>query len=163
MLYKILKAEVKNSDWKVLSVQEAIENGEFLEKVSINRLDKKTNLEAWTNWAGMVEGHVFEGNVWTSEKGTTYLFPPKQAKSSPRGGFARNTGIKEAQETKRNDIESAQVRKHEAIAMAGAQRDAVLMVTTFEALSPFPTDEELKSKIESWMKYFLNLQSQPFL
>lgn len=98
------------------------------------------------------------GEVTKNAKGY-WNFKAEGAKVASRSAGA----ITKAIETKNNNIVAAQDRKNDSIRMAGAQRDAVLMVTTFEANAPFPTDAELKAKIESWMKYFLGLGDQPFI
>ncbi len=80
------------------------------------------------------------------------------------GAFKRDPGaMTKAMDKKNENIHAAQDRKHDAIRMAGAQRDAVLMVTTFEKNEKNLSDVELRETIEKWMKYFLNLQDQPFI
>lgn len=72
------------------------------------------------------------------------------------------------------NIPTTQEDKYEAIKLSAAQRDAVLIVSTFKK----PTaglvngttigrdtleDEEIKSEIEKWYKYFLNFGEQPLI
>lgn len=123
--------------------------GETYEKVSL-----------WPETEGyesFIEGGKIVGEVY--KKGNYWNFKPANAKPAYKGGGA----ITKAMEKKNDNIVAAQERKHDAIRLAGAQRDAVLMVTTFEANTPFPADNELKSKIEAWVRYFLGLQDQPFI
>lgn len=89
---------------------------------------------------------------------------PKPA-GAPRGGF----GGKQAEalmEKKNESIKGFQDDKEKSIALSSAQRDAVLMVTTFETAQPFPTDSELRAKIVEWREWFLkehqNRSGQPF-
>ncbi len=87
---------------------------------------------------------------------------PKPAQIKGAGGY-RNAQIEKVMDRKEESIKTFQESKQEAITLSAAQRDAVLMVTTFDSNEPFPTDAELQEKIETWMKYFLNLHNQPFL
>lgn len=110
------------------------------------------------DYATFQDGATIKGTLTKNEKGY-WNFKKEGDKPAYKGGAA----ISKAMETKATNIEIAQDRKHDAIKMAGAQRDAVLMVTTFEADAPFPTEAELKAKIEGWMRYFLGLKDQPFI
>jgi hypothetical protein len=116
----------------------------------------------WPDYAGyaaVVEGGVVSGEVF--KKGEFWNFKGENQKPAYTGG--KTGAMSKVMETKNSNILAAQDRKHDAIKLAGAQRDAVIMVSTFEANTPFPTDVELKAKIEAWMKYFLDLGNQPFI
>lgn len=75
---------------------------------------------------------------------------------APRGA----TGIKEAQARKEQSISKFADRKEESIALAGAQRDAVLIVTSlYSELDSLPTEdkaEAIKKEILYWHNWLLN-------
>ncbi len=150
MEYFIETVEEKQKDdkkWKTVTL-----NGgsQTYERVSI--------WPDYEGYAAVVEGAKLVGEVY--QKGQYWNFKAA-TKSAYTGG--KTGAMTKVMETKAANISAAQDKKHDAIKMAGAQRDAVLMVTTFEKNSPFPTDIELKQKIEAWMKYFLGLQDSPFI
>lgn len=163
MRYRILKSTRKNDNWRVLDVQECIENGESFQDVSVNKIDKKTGLEAFLNFDKFEEGYEFEANPWTNDKGTMYLFAPKPKTNAPQGNSARSGAIAKAQETKREDIAAAQDNKHKAIALAGAMRDATQIALASLKDAPFPTDVEFKAEWEKWCKWLLAKGSEPFI
>lgn len=111
------------------------------------------------NYASYVEGGRISGDVYKNAKGYWNFKGLEQKKTYT----TRTNAVTKAVKEKNENIVAAQDRKHDAIKMAGAQRDAVLMVTTFNAKDPFPTEAELKSAIEAWMRYFLGLQDVPFI
>lgn len=120
----------------------------------------------WSDFPGFEEINAaseIEGNLWEKPgTGKFTLYPPKAptiAKSGSTGGF--KAGMQKMVEQKQEGIKAAQENKHEAIREAGAQRDAVLMVTTFY---PDFTDDTiasekerlLKEKYLYWKEFFLN-------
>lgn len=84
---------------------------------------------------------------WKFKQETTTTIFQKKA-----GNFVK------AMETKAENIKEAQERKNDAIKLAGLQRDAVLIVTTFYKENfKLYTDEEMervvKNKIEEWKEW----------
>lgn len=161
-IVKIDWIETKGPDWKVATLTNEMNKTE--KEVSINRTSKKG--EVFPNFDALQVGQTIEGELWQSGAGKWYLFPP-QPKSQYRaptsnGGASRGSQMAKVMETKNQNIKEAQETKHEAIKLAGAQRDATLIVTTFYA-NLVLTDVEIASKVEQWMKYFLNLGEQPFI
>ncbi len=110
------------------------------------------------DYASFVEGGRISGEVFKNEKGY-WNFKSANAKPAFKGGGA----ITKAQETKRVDIEAAQERKHDAIARAGAFRDATLVTIASLKDAPFPDDADFKRVWESWVKYFLGKGEEPFV
>lgn len=114
------------------------------------------------DWPTVALAQTVEGELVVKQNGqytNKTLYP---LKASPRAstGF-RKPNMEAVVAQKNENIRENMDTKHEAIKMAGAQRDAVLMVTTFNADGSF-NDDELKEKIEEWYQYFLNRGSQPF-
>lgn len=75
----------------------------------------------------------------------------------------RSAEIEKAQETKREDIAEAQNRKHDAIKLAGAFRDATLISLASLKEMPFPTDDQFKDEWTKWVKWLLLQGDQPFI
>lgn len=158
MAYKITGVQSKSPDWKVVSL--ITPDGKEVGDVSVNRTNKKN--EVFPNFDAIVEGADIEGTLWASATGKQYLFAPKAPLQRPKfmgGGTAaqevKGKQIEKAQETTFTHVKEAQDRKQDAIILSAAQRDAVLMVTTFEVAQPFPTDAELRAKIIEWREWFL--------
>jgi hypothetical protein len=85
-------------------------------------------------------------------------YPVKTYKS-----FAAKPNMAAIVDKKNENIKEAQGRKEDAIIRAGAQRDAVLIVTTFYKNQEFSlSDADIQAKIDYWMKYFLAKADQPF-
>lgn len=103
-------------------------------------------------------GNAVDGVIRT--KGTyknlvDELAPPK---------FVKSTRMEQAMEKKVASIENAQSRKENAIQLAGASRDATLIVTTmYPELSNLDDKEEvIKELWLKWQKWFLaNHDNQP--
>lgn len=125
--------------------------GELLEKVTV--------------WGGtpvfdtLAVGQVVVGDYKDDGQYRTF-FPERPKPAYNKGGGAN---IAKAQEVKAENIKEAQVRKNDAIARAGAFRDATL--TTLQMLKdqPFPTDAEFKEAWRGWVKFFLNAADEPFI
>lgn len=129
--------------------------GERTERVSI-----------WSDFPGyhgIEDGSEIMGQITKSPDGKfVNLKPTASGGYSPKpaysgGGQSRGSsyGVKAAQERKAESIEHAQDRKELSMRLAAAQRDAVLMVTTFFAKEPLPTDTELRDAINNWREWFL--------
>lgn len=158
MRYKITSVQDKSKDWKVVGAIDV--SGTEIAEASVNRTNKKG--ETFPNFDGIVVNAEIEADLWQSPAGKSYLFAPKEQKAYGGAPRASSGGIKAAQDRKETSINKFADRKEESIAKAGAQRDAVLMVTTFYANREHD-DDELKSWIEQWYKYFLNLGDIPFV
>ena len=103
------------------------------------------------NYASYVEGAVISGSVFKNEKGY-WAFKSENSKPT----YNKSSAVNKAMDRKEESNEKFQDNKDRAIRLAAAQRDAVLMVTTFEAGTPFPTDAELKAKFIAWRDWFLS-------
>lgn len=146
--------EKKNEDWVVLTLSG--EEGKHSE-VSVNRVNKKG--ETFPNFDSIANGGEIEGELWQSGAGKWYLFAPKQPKS---GAFTKKLA-EEKQAIIEGSVGRVLDRKEHSIALAGAQRDAVLLVTTFYkdiAEDPILGEQEretlLKKKIVQWRDYLLS-------
>lgn len=166
MIYEFLEIADKGEGWKVVTVKEAIENGKTLANVSMNKIDKKTTLQAFANFDTFAVGQTVEADYWESPTGRGYLFAPKPKAVAKGNGAFKAKQIEEVQERTKEHVQVAQENKNHAVLMAAAQRDAVLMVITFEKETPFPTDQDLQSRFTFWREYFIkeaqNRASQPF-
>lgn len=120
-----------------------------------------------TRYAEITEGIDIPDDalIYDQQYDNYKLKPLPKPAGAPRGGF----GGKQAEalmEKKNESIKGFQDDKEKSIALSSAQRDAVLMVTTFETAQPFPTDSELRAKIVEWREWFLkehqNRSGQPF-
>lgn len=148
MIFKIDWIETKKEDWKVATLHEAIENGQSVADVSINRNDKDGSV-AFPNFNDLTPGSEIQGNLWkhpTTGRYTLYPLrqPPKNdgevvarqgapqpsyvPRSGPAGMMAtKAANIESAQERKNEAIEKAQENKSNAIKVAAAMRDATLI------------------------------------
>lgn len=150
--FKIIWLDVKSPDWKVATLED--EQTQYSE-VSINKVNKKG--EVFPNFDAIQKGGTIRGNLWTSSGGKKYLFAPKPQKSQ---NFRND--MKSVMKEKQENVKEAQETKKENIKEAAAQRDAVLMVTTFYpefANDPLLSSEKeklLKEKYLQWRDFFLN-------
>lgn len=156
MLFKITSVVSKNDSWKLVSGTGL--DGVAITDASANRVDK--NSKTWDKFDEIVEGGQIEADLWKNPSGKQYLFAPKIKSSTeaPRssGGAYKAKQIEEAQERTHTHVQEAQNNKNEAIVLAAAQRDAVLMVITFDKETPFPTDAELQERFKFWREFFLS-------
>lgn len=110
-------------------------------------------------WNNLMTGGTVEGDVVSKQNGkytNKTLYPARsQTSYTPRGGTQRAGSIKDAVEAKNVNIKENMETKNESIKMAGAQRDAVLIVTTFYKNRTL-TDAETEERIERWYNYFMN-------
>ena len=138
--------------------------------LDINGTDEQGNPVKFAVWQdfpgfeGIMNGGVIEGNLWEKPgTGKFTLYPPKDpatVKSGASGGGFK-AGMQKMVTEKNENIKAAQETKHEAIREAGAQRDAVLMVTTFypefnDATIASEKERLLKEKYLYWREFFLN-------
>lgn len=160
MTLRIEWTENKSKDWKICTVTKP--DGTTTENVSVNRMNKKG--EVFPNFDGIAPGADIEGELWRSDAGKWYLFAPKpkgEGLGTRPAWVKPKADMTRVMEKKQESIEKNMDVKNEAIKMAGAQRDAVLMVTTFYATQAL-SEEELQAKVEYWYQYFINRLSQPF-
>ncbi len=107
-----------------------------------------------------VEGGHISGEVFKNEKGY-WNFKSANAKTAYTGG--KTGAMNKVMETKNTNIMAAQDRKNDAIARAGAMRDATLVTIASLKDQPFPTNDDFKHEWESWVKYFLGKGEEPFV
>lgn len=153
MQYGIDTVEVrtaKNSGKEYKSCTLKTENETF-ERVSI--------WPDYEGYAAVVEGGVVSGEVF--KKGEYWNFKGENQKPAYTGG--KTGAMNKVMETKNSNILAAQDRKHDAIAKAGAFRDATLVTLASLKDQPFPLDEEFQAEWTKWVKYFLNVGEQPFI
>ena len=151
----------KSADW-ILTDGVATDGTTFM-GASMNRTNKDGTVVQWPQWETLADGVVIDGNLWTNPTNQKQaIYPPKPKAAggfTPRGAGA----ITKAMETKAANIEVAQTRKNDAIALAGAMRDSTLITLAALKDQPFPTDEEFKAEWTKWVKWILNQHEQPFL
>ncbi len=109
-----------------------------------------------SNWPTVEQNSEVEGelNIQKNGKFTNKTLYPKTTYKTFQ---AKPSQINQAMERKETSIAKFTDRKEEAIRMAGAQRDAVLIVTTF-GKDILDNDEDIKKQVEKWYKYFVGLQ-----
>jgi len=163
MLYKLTRIDKKSDNWIVASLIEVSatpgkEPARYLQ-VSINKTDKKTGTVNFPQFDDLQVGDEIEGNLWQNPSTSNWsLYPVLEKANKPRGGANssfKSHLIKEAQDTKREDIKSFQSHKESSIKLASAQRDSVLIVCEILKQTPFPTDEEIKKMVIEWRNWFL--------
>ncbi|MDD5068883.1 MAG: hypothetical protein PHN89_04805 [Candidatus Pacebacteria bacterium] len=132
------------------------ENGVEISKVSL--------WSDFPDFANLKPGSEVNGDL-VKAKDPKYgptLYPAKtysQWKPKPKAD------IPKMMEAKKESIQQFQEVKNDSIKVAGAQRDATLMVTTFYKIAEDglnPTDEMLKTKWQMWKSYFLGQSDAPF-
>lgn len=145
MKIKIEWLETKNPEWKVATITHP--DGAKID-VSINKVSKKG--EHFPNFDTLKADDEVEGELWQSEKGTWYLFPPKPVSNKPAfvGG-----GMKMMEQKARN-IEQAQERKAESISYFNSVNSAIALVSKFDIDNM--SEAELKVKLRVWRDWFLS-------
>lgn len=128
MRVKIEWLENKTEDWKVASITD--DRGSKITEVSINKTSKKG--EAFPNFESLMVGMEVEGELWQSNGGKWYLFPPKP--QTPTGGANRGNGgafkslqIEKAQERTHAHVTEAQDRKEFSIKVSSTFSQASAM------------------------------------
>lgn len=156
--------------YKILSLdRKTTSTGKGMIKATLEGIDHTTTdgvaiWEGFPLFESLKVGDFVDGDLVSKENGqyvNVSLYAPKTPKTA--SGFTKSpSAVNKAMERKETSIAKFQTNKEESIAKAGAQRDSVLMVTTFYANKGWE-DDELKFKVEEWYKYFLNLGEQPFI
>jgi hypothetical protein len=145
----------KSPEWIVAELVD--DQGKELKEVSINKVSKKGEL--FPSFDELQPGRDVEGELWVSQAGKNYLFPPRIDK--PRGGASgafKTAQIEKTMDLKNQNINKALDRKEDGIAIAGAQRDAVLITTTLLTTGVHKAENEsdLKLEIIKWRNWFLS-------
>lgn len=158
--YKLEWVEKKGEDWVLAS----LESGE--KDVSINRTSKKG--EVFPNFDTLTPGMSVEGELWQSGAGKWYLFPPRPETNATganrgQGGAFKQKMIEDSMNKKNESITRFQGQKEESIKQMSAQRDAVLIVTTFykdrignDPILEGEMDSIIKKKITEYRDWFLS-------
>jgi len=102
-------------------------------------------------WAGEFSGEFFEGELEKSDKGYWKIKKPKAGNPN-----FKTQQIKEVMDTKRQDVARSMDRKEESIALAGAQRDAVLIVINLYGAGQGYNENEIKENVVKWRNWFLS-------
>lgn len=161
MIYEILWVENKKDDWKIASLRESIEGGLEITDVSINKVDKKGR--SFPGWDSITPGATVTGNLWQNPANQKYtLFAPdlpKPAGTPPAGaprpattGGGGMRGVAAAQERKTAMIKDAQENKGRGMMVAGAFRDATLILInhTEYATMTFEESKAFHKRIRDW-------------
>jgi hypothetical protein len=160
-MYTLSNVKDISSDFKTADIKS--NDGVATTGVGIGRKAKDGTIQFQT-FDAFVDGYQMEGNLWRSPStGKQYLYPIREPKPAT-GAYTRSGGaITKAQEKKAEDIETAQNRKKDAIALAGAFRDATLISLASYRDIPFPTDEEFKAEWIKWVRWILSKNEEPFI
>lgn len=136
---------------------------------TINQVDKKG--EKFPDYENIKAGVKVTGNIWTSEKGNTYLFAPKPKTGGYSGGARANNSasIVKAQAVKAENIEHAQERKETSMAKMASARDATLLLIQYHpelyTLPEQTRNEVIRNewrKMRAWLSAELGDDSVPF-
>lgn len=158
MVYKILKFEVKQtSTGKTLAKCDLMGDGN----------EVTTGVTIWGDFLGfssLAIGGQVEGDIVTKDNFKT-LYAPRGPKRAAGG-----VNITKAMETKKENIKEAQDRRDFSIKLAGIQRDAVLLVTTFYpeyndvGMDSIQKEEAIKARLLEWKKWLEQVygDGQPF-
>lgn len=137
--------------YTIKNVKEKTWNGKnFKEADLIAENGSLFQVSAWNGEFDSVD-HI-ETDLVQNDKG--YWVLPKK----PRGGAYnanKDAVIAKVMEKKEKSIERFQDSKEASIKLSSAQRDAVLMVTTFFQNIPNTADVLLKKEIIKWRNWFL--------
>lgn len=156
MIYTIKWSEVTKSgttngrDWRMTSM--LLVDGTGTETDKVTTFDK-------VETGGTIEGEIVQNGQYLNFK--KKLEAPEFIKNS-RGSNFKAQQIEKAVEKKNEAIAHFQDEKEKSIALAGAQRDAVLIVVQKMATSPdlldkVAWDEQLiKEEIIKWRNWFLS-------
>lgn len=116
------------------------------------------------NYGAIVNGGMIEGEIVPSRdpKYLPSLKPSVSPKMASRGNFKAEQ-VERVMDKKNASISQFQDNKEEAIRLASAQRDAVLLVTTFyksrwenDPILESEFDVLVKKKIIEWRDWFLS-------
>lgn len=145
MKFKINWLEVKSTEWTIVTLLD--DNGVEYKDVSINKKSKKG--EEFPNFENLQAGQDVEGELWTSSAGKHYLFPPKVVKTA--SGAYKQKMIEDTMIKKEASIAKFQATKEESIRLMSAERDAILLVTTFYK-DRWGQDPLLENELDSLIK-----------
>lgn len=147
MKYTIDWSEKKNQDWVLATLTDA--SGNKLQDVSINRTSKKG--EVMPSFDDIKSGGTIEGELWTSNSGKHYLFPPKPEGVKPP---MRSAGqITKAMETKAQNIATAQENKELGIKIASTMSLAVNIVIASLKSDDIIDNSIIKGLIKDWRSW----------
>jgi hypothetical protein len=129
------------------------------------RADLSSGTELWVGVAifggfedkDLVVGGKIDGELKEKEymgKPSYTLDAPMKAKTASGGAFKQKM-IEETMDRKEKSISNFQASKEESIKLAGAQRDAVLLVTTFYK-DVGMHDKEIKDKVIEFRDWLLS-------
>lgn len=127
----------------------------------IDENGKTTDVTIWGDFPGysdLIVGQSIEGEIKAASdpKFKPSFNAPRSPKTASTGAF-KAMQIEKAQDRKESSIGRFQASKEESIKMAGAQRDAVLMVSTLIPLRGIiPSDNLLRDEIIRWRDWFLS-------
>jgi hypothetical protein len=143
-MVKIITLDKKKEDWyKAIVINEA---GATIKDVSINKVGKKGDV--FPNFDTLAEGQMVEGVLWQSEKGSWYLFPPKEKKD----GVSKSAYMEKVMDKKQDGIKESQEHRDNSVRTSATARDATLIVTTFYGGHKL-TDEQIKDKWLKWRRW----------
>lgn len=137
--------EKKNNDWVMASLQ----SGE--KEVSINRTSKKG--EVFPNFDNLAPGLEIEGELWQSQAGKWYLFPPKLNPMGPRPQWAKKEStINKAMETKAQNIQTAQENREQGVKIASTMNKAIEIAIAENGQSPIVATD-FQERVKYWRKW----------
>lgn len=146
--YEITWCEIKKTGetngrpWKITSMTLKDEVGNVTDKVD--------------TFDPVTPGITIEGVIEMKGQYKNFKSTPTTSKTGSNGAY-KSQQIEKAQDRKSSDIERFQGKKEEAIKMAGAQRDAVLIVIELMKNTAMPFSEEaIGVKIVEWRNWFLS-------
>lgn len=149
MIYKITWCEVKKTgntngrDWSITEMTLEDPDGNKTEKVS--------------TFDPVMNGGTIEGTIVKNDKGYLNFKKLEAPDFIKRGNPNYKTDqINKAMDKKNESISHFQDKKEESIALAGAQRDAVLIVTSIFKDKNIDSDRELQEEIIKWRNWFLS-------
>lgn len=139
-------------DWVEVVKEGVGEKGPWKKsKMSLTGADGSKELSVST-FLEVQAGQELEGTVTFNEQYKSKEF--KKVLEKPNFMKNKDSSIATAMKKKEESIEKFQTSKEGSIKLAGAQRDAVLLVVAQGAEGA--TDEALKSAIVEWRNWFLN-------
>lgn len=146
MKYTLDWVEKKNNDWVLVSLA----SGE--KEVSINRTSKKG--EVFPNFDNLAPGIEVEGELWQSQAGKWYLFPPKPVTPNPMGTrpawAKKESTINKAMETKAQNIATAQENRGQGVKIASTMNKAIEIAL---AENESVVAEQFQERVKYWRKW----------
>ena len=145
--YKVETLEVKiaknNNKYAVCELRDTDIDAPYPHKVSLWQPD-------WIDFDKITFDTVLEGTI-TEKNGYYTLYPQKV---STTGSFGRSGGIKQAQETKRKDIEVAQGNKEHSIKVASTMSMACQTAIAFLQGESIRDESVFKSEVKRWRTFY---------